>query len=228
MADAAIRMDRQYRWQRHIYDLTRMPYLLGRDQLIAELRPPAGAAILEIGCGTGRNLIRIARTYPGVECFGIDVSRVMLDTARRSIAAAGLESSIRLAQADAVTADPALLFGRASFDRVVISYALSMIPPWREALSHAATLLGPRGSLYLVDFGDQAGMPAWFRAILFRWLAWFHVSPRLDLRRELAQLADMADLELRVCDLYRGYACFAELERVGAPLVGARPDGSGQ
>jgi S-adenosylmethionine-diacylgycerolhomoserine-N-methlytransferase len=65
-------------------------------------------------------------------------------------------------------------------------------------------------------------MPAWFRVLLFRWLAWFHVSPRLDLRRELAQLAHTADLQLRVCDLYRGYACFARLERVGAPLVGAR------
>ena len=42
MADAAIRMDRQYRWQRHIYDLTRLPYLLGRDRLIAELRPTVG------------------------------------------------------------------------------------------------------------------------------------------------------------------------------------------
>ena len=213
MADAAVRMDRQYRWQRHIYDATRMPYLLGRDRLIAELDPPFGAHVLEIGCGTGRNLIRIARTYPGVACFGIDVSAVMLDTARRSITNAGLDGRIRLAQADAVTADPAQLFGHASFERVMISYALSMIPPWRQALAHAASLLAPQGSLCLVDFGDQAGMPAWFRAALFRWLQWFHVSPRTDLKRELVQLAERTDLRLRARDLYRGYACFAELER---------------
>ena len=213
MADAAVRMDRQYRWQRHIYDVTRMPYLLGRDKLITELDPPFGAHILEIGCGTGRNLIRIARTYPGVDCCGIDISNVMLETARRSIENAGLADRIRLAQADAVTADPARLFGRGSFDRVMISYALSMIPPWRQALAHAASLIGPRGSLCLVDFGDQAGMPAWFRVLLFRWLGCFHVSARTDLKPELAQLAERADLELRVCDLYRGYACFAELER---------------
>jgi S-adenosylmethionine-diacylgycerolhomoserine-N-methlytransferase len=213
MADAAVRMDRQYRWQRHIYDLTRMPYLLGRDRLIAELSPAAGAQVLEIGCGTGRNLIHVARAYPGVACFGIDVSNVMLETARRSIRSAGLEGRIRLAQADAVTADPTQLFGRGSFDRVMISYALSMIPPWRQALVHAATLLGPHGALCLVDFGDQAGMPAWFRTLLFRWLAWFHVSPRIDIRPELEQLAASANLQLRVCDLYRGYACFAKLER---------------
>jgi S-adenosylmethionine-diacylgycerolhomoserine-N-methlytransferase len=212
-ADAAIRMDRQYRWQRHIYDLTRLPYLLGRDELIAELRPPSGAHVLEIGCGTGRNLIRVARTYPGVECFGIDVSNVMLDTARRSIRSAGLEGRIRLAQADAVTADPARLFGVQSFDRVMISYALSMIAPWRQALAHLVSLLGPQGCLCLVDFGDQAAMPAWFRALLFRWLGWFHVSARIDLKPELERLAHTADLELQVCDLYRGYACFAKLER---------------
>jgi S-adenosylmethionine-diacylgycerolhomoserine-N-methlytransferase len=213
MADAAVRMDRQYRWQRHIYDVTRMPYLLGRDQLITELDPPFGAQVLEIGCGTGRNLIRIAQTYPGVDCFGIDVSNVMLETARRSIASAGLADRIRLAQADAVTADPAQLFGRGSFDRVMISYALSMIPPWRQALAHAASLIGPGGSLCLVDFGDQAGMPTWFRVLLFRWLGWFHVSARTDLKAELEQLAARAGLELRICDLYRGYACLAKLER---------------
>jgi S-adenosylmethionine-diacylgycerolhomoserine-N-methlytransferase len=213
MADAAVRMDRQYRWQRHIYDVTRMPYLLGRDQLITELDPPFGAQVLEIGCGTGRNLIRIAQTYPGVDCFGIDVSNVMLETARRSIESAGLAGRIRLAQADAVTADPAHLFGRGSFDRVMISYALSMIPPWRQALAHAASLIGPGGSLCLVDFGDQAGMPTWFRVLLFRWLGCFHVSARTDLKPELEQLAARADLELRICDLYRGYACLAKLER---------------
>ena len=213
MADAAVRMDRQYRWQRHIYDVTRMPYLLGRDRLIAELDPPRGAQVLEIGCGTGRNLIRIAQTYPGVDCFGIDVSNVMLATARRSIESAGLADHIRLAQADAVTADPARLFGRGSFDRVMISYALSMIPPWRQALAHAASLIGPRGALYLVDFGDQAGMPSWFRVLLFRWLGWFHVSARTDLKPELEQLAARADLELRIRDLYRGYACIARLKR---------------
>ena len=56
--DAASLMDRMYRRQRHIYDLTRKFYLLGRDQMIDRLGPPADARVLEIGCGTGRNLIR--------------------------------------------------------------------------------------------------------------------------------------------------------------------------
>jgi S-adenosylmethionine-diacylgycerolhomoserine-N-methlytransferase len=215
MRESAIRMDRQYRWQRHIYDVTRLPYLLGRDRLIAGLAPPPGARVLEIGCGTGRNLIRVARADRDVECFGIDVSSVMLETARRSIQSAGLEHRIRLAQAEAETLDPQRLFGHASFDRVMISYALSMIPPWRRVLAHAATLLAPDGVLGVVDFGDQSGLPAWFRALLLRWLKWFHVTPRTDLEREVGELAKLADLDLRFCKLYRGYAFLALLKRQG-------------
>ncbi|TIQ66810.1 MAG: SAM-dependent methyltransferase, partial [Mesorhizobium sp.] len=33
-------MDGVYRWQRHIYDLTRKYYLLGRDRLISGLEVP--------------------------------------------------------------------------------------------------------------------------------------------------------------------------------------------
>ena len=46
-ADASGAMDRMYRRQRHIYDLTRKFYLLGRDELIAGLKPPPGGAVLE-------------------------------------------------------------------------------------------------------------------------------------------------------------------------------------
>ncbi|MDP3319209.1 MAG: class I SAM-dependent methyltransferase, partial [Bosea sp. (in: a-proteobacteria)] len=74
-------MDAIYRHQRHIYDASRKFYLLGRDRLIDDLAPPEGGSVLEIGCGTGRNLVRIAQAYPGRACFGLDVSSAMLETA---------------------------------------------------------------------------------------------------------------------------------------------------
>ena len=39
-------MDRIYRRQRHIYDVTRKYYLLGRDGLIRSLKPPPAGTIL--------------------------------------------------------------------------------------------------------------------------------------------------------------------------------------
>ena len=71
----------------------------------------------------------------------------------------------------------------------MISYALSMIPPWREALAHALDVVAPGGSLQIVDFGDCAGLPRPFKAGLRRWLAMFDVTPRDDLAAALEALA---------------------------------------
>jgi len=211
MSEAAVLMDRMYRRQRHIYDATRKFYLLGRDATIAELGARANDGVLEIGCGTGRNLVRIARRFPQARLFGLDVSNEMLTTARAAIARARLETRIRVAQGDAASFDAARLFGRPHFERVMISYALSMIPAWREALAEAVDALAPGGSLHIVDFGDLAGLPAPFRAGLERWLAAFDVTPRANLPAELAALARSRGALCETRTLKRGYAIQAVL-----------------
>src|ERR1700761_9771212 len=104
--EATDRMNRMYRWQRHIYDGTRRYYLLGRDRMIANLLPAAGANVLEIGCGTGRNLVLAARLFPQARWFGIDVSTAMLTSAISSISRRGLSSRIRVAHGDATAFNP--------------------------------------------------------------------------------------------------------------------------
>lgn len=206
MTDAAARMDRMYRRQRRIYDLSRKFYLLGRDETIARLRPARGDRVLEIACGTGRNLIMAARLYPEARLFGLDISEAMLETAQTAIARAGLSSRIQVAQADATAFDPKALFGEAAFERVMLSYALSMIPPWRQAVSRALDVLAPGGSLHCVDFGDCSGLPTAFRTLLRRWLAAFDVKPRDDLARTLAELSAERGLRYETAGWMRGYA----------------------
>jgi S-adenosylmethionine-diacylgycerolhomoserine-N-methlytransferase len=204
-------MDRVYRRQRHIYNLSRRYFLFGRDRLIASLKPPPGGHVLEVGCGTARNLIMVARLYPDTVCYGVDVSRRMLETARVSVERAGLAGRILLGEGDAADFDPQRLFGRSGFDRIFFSYSLSMIPPWPGALERAASLLAVGGRLHVVDFGQQEGMPRWFRNVLFAWLEQFHVAPRADLERALGEVAKRRGAELTFTRLYRGYACSAEL-----------------
>ncbi|WP_366934478.1 class I SAM-dependent methyltransferase [Methylobacterium sp.] len=213
MSDAAQAMDRMYRHQRHLYDASRKFYLLGRDRAIAELAVPPGGAVLEIGCGTGRNLVRIARTYPEAACHGLDVSAAMLDTAAGSVSRARLEPRIRLARGDATAFDPQALFGRATFDRIVISYALSMIPPWERVLAEAAGHLAPGGELHVVDFGGQAGLPWPARALLNRWLAAFSVTPRATLPQVVARVASAVGGRARVRQRLRGYCVHAVIAR---------------
>ena len=210
-AEATRRMNRMYRWQRHIYDATRRYYLLGRDRLIAGLRPGAGKSVLEIGCGTGRNLVLAARLYPDARLFGIDVSTEMLASATTAISQRGLTHRIVVAHGDGTAFEPQTLFGIQSFDHVFVSYSLSMIPDWRRVLETAASHLGPGGRLHIVDFGNQERLPKTARALLLRWLAIFDVTPRGDLERALADLAETSGAELIFGRPYRGYAQYAVL-----------------
>ena len=204
-------MDAIYARQRHIYDLTRKYYLLGRDRLIARLAVPDGGTVLEVGCGTGRNLIAVARRYPKARLFGLDISAEMLTTARAKVAAAGLADRITLKQADATDFDAQALFGVATFDRVFFSYTLSMIPDWQAALRQGATVTG--GALHLVDFGQFERLPGWFGRGMKAWLAKFDVEPREALFSTVAALADDHALTAQCEALYRGYAWSAELVR---------------
>lgn len=206
-------MDAVYRHQRHVYDLTRKYYLLGRDLLIKELQPPRDGVALELGCGTGRNLIAAARRYPDVRFYGLDISRHMLETAEKNIAKAGLSSRITLIEGDAANPAATEGLGVPAFDRVFYSYTLSMIPIWREALAAGAARLAEDGRIHVVDFGQQGRLPGWFRKLLFAWLKSFHVTPRADLEDELKNLAVQTGATLSFKPLYRGYADYAELRK---------------
>lgn len=206
-------MDRIYRRQRHLYDSTRKYYLLGRDRLIERLSPPSAGRVLEIGCGTARNLVAAAATYPQAGFYGIDISAVMLETARAKVAREGLSPRIRLACADATRFDPAILFGVPGFSRVFLSYSLSMIPEWRTALGQALAWVQPGGELHIVDFGGQEELPRWFRHGLRAWLAQFHVDPRDGLAGEFAALEGRLGTLRTFERPYRGYAQYAVFRR---------------
>src|SRR6202021_3013238 len=87
-----------------------------------------------------------------------------------------------------------------------------MIPEGEEALARACYCLTPGGSLHIVDFGDQAGLPAPFRRALARWLALFSVHPCLTLEAELTQFSAARNMRCRFTARFRGYAFQAALE----------------
>ncbi len=183
-------MDNVYKGQRHIYDLTRKYYLFGRDTLIDGLNAGPGMRVLEVACGTGRNLAKVGKAWPGVRLYGLDISAEMLKNARKALGA-----DAQLGEGDACAFDPDTVFGEdalsdAGFDRIVLSYSLSMIPDWEGALAHAASQLAPGGELHIVDFGDLTGMPGPLQRMLHHWLAKFHVQTRSALPEVAARIAE--------------------------------------
>ena len=134
------RMDRRYRYQRHVFDLSRKLILFGRDRAIAALRLGDACSVLEIGCGTGRNLKRMADAHPALRLIGIDISDEMLKSARTKFARAQRDQRVTLLHGDAVVPTDR------KAPRILMAYSLSMVPDWRRALAIAIDTLEPGAS----------------------------------------------------------------------------------
>ncbi|MFJ1654385.1 class I SAM-dependent methyltransferase [Streptomyces sp. NPDC088337] len=115
---------------------------------------PAGARVLDAGCGTGRVMIRLAEL--GYDCVGVDLDASMLAVARKQ--APGLPWF----QADLAAFEPDRLGIAADFDLVV---AAGNILPLLAAGTEAAVVgrlaaVLRAGGLLVAGFGlDEAHLP---------------------------------------------------------------------
>ena len=145
--------------------------------------------VIEIGCGTGRNLALLARKHSTARFFGVDAANVMIETARTKIARQNLSGRVHLRAGPCRTVSiPWLVLYVPFFDSLFFSYSLSMIPTWAAAIDAALANLKLGGELWVVDFWDQAGYPWPMPTILRKWLGLFHVHHRPELLAYLSQL----------------------------------------
>ncbi len=164
------------------YDAFRERLLAGRDTLLSDLgaRLPPGARLVELGCGTGRNigflgdaLNRCGRVWL------VDLCAPLLAVARRRTAD---QAHIECVEGDATRWQPP-----EPVDAVYLSYALTMIPDWQAAIANVERMLAPGGLIGVVDFHVSAATPPSGRARhgLFTrlfWPRWFahdgvHLGP---------------------------------------------------
>ena len=207
-------MDSMYRWTRHVYDASRKYYLLGRDRLIENMNAKDNELICEVGCGTARNLIKMAKAYPCAEFYGLDASEEMLKTARINLDKEGYAGKVTLRQAYSQSFNPENLFElNKPLDKIIFSYALSIIPPWQESIAHALELLPGGGEIHIVDFYGQDDLPSWFRKFFFWWLKMFHVYHKPEIFEYLKLLEYEEKGKLTVESLYKGYAYHAVFKK---------------
>ena len=172
-------IERYYRFHSLIYDSTRWSFLFGRTRIIEEIAAavPMPKRILEVGCGTGKNLVALAKAFPEAGVTGLDLSSAMLDQARSKTARFGGRVQLLQQKYDCP------LHETPQYDVVLFSYALSMFNPgWEIALEAALQELTPKGVVAVVDFHDS-------RFSLFqRWMGVNHVRMEGHLRKKLLNM----------------------------------------
>ena len=163
-------LDRYYSKVHRIYDATRKYYLLGRDSLLDEIIAQSPTAVLEVGCGTGRNLGILKRRLPAAELGAVEPCSSMRNHT--------LAKHPSLAMSEQVVEDADLhgLLSRAP-EVIFFSYSLSMVQDKTRALDACLEALAPNGRLYVLDFGNLAGLGRPGRHVFRRWLHGFHVFP---------------------------------------------------
>lgn len=138
-----------YRFHAPIYDLTRWSFLGGRSKLINRLADfnsrNNGVNVLEIGCGTGILISKLANKRVGFECHGIDLSESMLNIAKKRYSKL---KTVHFHSGSILDFEP-----KEQFNLIYASYSLTMMKPiLPKVINKISTLLGPEGQLWVVDF----------------------------------------------------------------------------
>jgi ubiquinone/menaquinone biosynthesis C-methylase UbiE len=136
-------------YEQHADRFEAMAAPFGQAMLDApHLRP--GDRVLDVGCGHAAATIEAARRVgPAGRVVGIDISAGMLDTARRRVAAAGLDT-VGLLEADAQVH----AFDPGSFDAVISRFGTMFFEDPGAAFGNLARALRPGGRLAFVAWQD--------------------------------------------------------------------------
>jgi len=134
-----------YRRYAAVYDAVFGPVLQpGRKAVMQALRLRPGDRVLEVGVGTGLSL----PLYPGnVKITGIDLSREMLEKARRRVERRRLVNIEALLEMDAES----MTFPDASFDKIVAMYVLPVVENPQKLLKELHRVCRPDGDIFIVN-----------------------------------------------------------------------------
>jgi ubiquinone/menaquinone biosynthesis C-methylase UbiE len=151
------------------------------DELVRFLAPIEGRRILDVGTGTGRAAIALARR--GATVTGVDASAEMLDVARRRAEEAG--AAVTFQRGDAHR----LEFASRSFDSVVCLRVLMHTPDWRTSLGELCRVAAER---VVFDYPSRSSA-ALIESLARHVASWF--VPRVEAYRVFSLKSVGATLE---------------------------------
>ncbi|MCI0490484.1 MAG: methyltransferase domain-containing protein [Blastocatellia bacterium] len=163
-----------------------------RERAVERLNLSIGSCVLEVGCGTGKNLA-LLRKAVGAEghVYGVELSEGMLARARELVDKHGWQN-VTLTESDAAEYAPP-----EPVDAVFFSLSYATMPHHHQVLHHVWNHLRPGGRVVIMD----AKLPAktWGRLLLpfMAWISRITVlgDPYIRPWEELQELSGRIDME---------------------------------
>lgn len=121
-----------------------------------------GDHVLDLACGTGLNFTHL-RTWVGEQgrVVGVDLSPGMLAVARQLIVTHGWHN-VKVREADAAQ----LPFPDESFHKAICSFALNIIPDYRQAIQEVWRVLVPGGRFVTLEMRSGLhAFPRWLQPL---------------------------------------------------------------
>jgi SAM-dependent methyltransferase len=127
------------------------------EELAVALNPPAGAMVLDVGCGLGGPARYLAAEY-GCRVTGVDLSRAFVGVAQMLTGRAGLSASVTCEQGDALD----LPFADGAFDHAWTQHVAMNIRDRHRLYAGIRRVLRPGGRLAVYDIVEGNGRPLTF------------------------------------------------------------------
>ena len=178
-----------YRRYAAVYDAVFGPVLQpGRKAVMQALGLRPGDRVLEVGVGTGLSL----PLYPrDVKITGIDLSREMLEKARRRVERRRLPNIEALVEMDAER----MTFPDASFDKIVAMYVLPVVENPHKLLHELHRVCRPDGDIFIVNHvRSDNRLVAAFEKGLARFSDTIGFRPDFELRDMVSDADEVTEL----------------------------------
>jgi SAM-dependent methyltransferase len=127
------------------------------ERVIDTLAPAPGDRWLDLACGTGAIAERACAA--GAEVTGLDLSPVLVETARERAAESGLDIDYVVGDVEAMP------FEDASFDKVSSTVGIMFAPDHEATAREIARVTKPRGRLVLANWTPDGGLGKMFKVM---------------------------------------------------------------
>ena len=128
--------------RKSLYQYTH-PYFNIEDEVIRLHSLRDDESLLDVGCGTGKLLLKTAELFPNARLVGLDISEGMFQAAQKRVREGGLNISFQTGDVQHIP------FLDNSFDGVVAMHMLYHAPDIHQALAEMARVVKPDGMILI-------------------------------------------------------------------------------